>query len=79
VRRLFGSGDADEVAFGVGDLADDELSRGALGAHLALPPEALGFLECGLDVGNADVEQDAPLVVVAAADAAVDLGVAYDP
>ena len=66
--------DADHVAYGVGEVPDGEFPRRRLGAHQARPAEALGRAERGLDVGNADVEQDPAGTAGAAADPAVDAG-----
>jgi hypothetical protein len=47
---------------------------GSFGAHPALPAEAIGLLERGLDVGNADVEDHVAIVARASADATRDPG-----
>ena len=60
------------MTLGVGELSDHESSGGAFGAHLALPAEALCLLERSLDVGNAHVEQDAPLIARAPTDTTID-------
>ncbi len=62
-----------QLVLGVGEVADHEVSpRGLVGTHLARPAEALGLLERGLDVGNADVEDHVAVVAHASADAARD-------
>ena len=49
-------------------VADDEIClRVLFGAHSAGPAEALGFTECGFDVGNADLKDHIPFVVDASA------------
>src|SRR6266567_2704258 len=73
-RRLRSPGDADQVALGVGEVADHQAGRRPLGAHPALPAEALGPLQGGLDIGNADVEDHMAVVACASADAARDPG-----
>ena len=61
------------MALRVREVADHEVSpRGLVGAHPARPAEALGLLERGLDVGNADVEDHVAVVAHASADAARD-------
>src|SRR5918999_3541358 len=69
---LLRTGHADQMPLGVGELPDDQASGSALGTHVALPAEALGLLERGLDVGYAHVEQDTPLIALATADTTVD-------
>jgi hypothetical protein len=50
------------------EMGDDEICpRVPFGAHLACPAEALGFTECGPDVGNADVKDHVTVVVDASA------------
>lgn len=72
-RRRRRAGDADEVAFRIGEVPDCEVCAGVwLGAHHVLPAQALGLPQDGLHIGNAHVEQDARPVVAAAADPAVD-------
>src|SRR5690242_9182559 len=73
-RRSADAGDADQVALGVGEVADDQARRSPLGAHQALPAQALGPGQGGLDVGHGDVEDGVALVARAAADAAGDPG-----
>ena len=69
--------DPDEVALRVGELAEDDHAHDVLGAHHALPAEALGLLQRLLDVRHGDVEGDVPAVALGAlADAAADPGVA---
>jgi hypothetical protein len=51
-----GAGDADEVSFRIGEVADDEAARRGRRAHDASSAEVLGSLQGGLDVGHADVE-----------------------
>src|SRR6185295_6185451 len=69
--------DPDEVALRVGELAQHDHPHDVLGAHHALPAEALGLLQRFLDVGHGDVEGDVPAVALRAlADAAADADVA---
>jgi hypothetical protein len=69
---LCGPGDADQVALGIGEVADHQACRCPFGAHLALAAQTLGLGQGGLDVGHADVEDDVDRVVGASADAARD-------
>ena len=63
------------MALGVREVADHEICpRVLFRAHPARPTEALGLLERGLDVGNADVEDNLTVVAHASADAARDPG-----
>ena len=55
---LLDTGYADEMPLEVGELPDHDGSGTALGTHPALPAEALSPLECGLDVGDAHIEED---------------------
>jgi len=57
------------LPLGVGEVADHEACRRTLGAHPALAAEALGLLQGGLDIGNADVEDHMAFVARAFADA----------
>src|SRR6185437_5831766 len=68
--RSGGPGDADQVALGVGEVADHQARRRPLGSHPALAAEALRFGQGGLDVRYADVEDDAARIPGTAADAA---------
>ena len=46
------------------EVGDDEVcARVPFGAHLARPAEALGFTECHLNVGNADVKYHVTVVL----------------
>src|SRR6266700_1189039 len=73
-RSLRDGGDhADGVALGVGELADQDLGGDLVRAHQALAAEAFRLGECGLDVGDLDVEGDVPGVSLGAdPDAAAD-------
>jgi hypothetical protein len=52
------AGEADQVAFGIAEVANNQASPGlAFGAHQALPSEALGLFERGLNIRNPDVEE----------------------
>ena len=44
------------MALGIGEVTDHEACGGLCWAHPARPAQALGSLERGLDIGNADVE-----------------------
>jgi hypothetical protein len=46
--------------------------QGPLWAHPPLPAQALGLLEGGLDVGNADIEEHVAVIARASADATRD-------
>ena len=61
---LRSASDADQVALGVGELADYQACRRPFGTHLAFAAQALGFGQGGLDVGHADVEDDVARVGV---------------
>src|SRR5262245_60754537 len=65
-----GPGDADQVALGVGEVAHYQARWRPLRAHPALPAQALGLLQGGLDIGNTDVEEHVAGVALAAADTA---------
>lgn len=51
-------------------MADHEACRVLFGTHNARAAETLGPLECGLDVGNSDVEDHVAVVASTADDAA---------
>jgi hypothetical protein len=59
---------------GTGEVAGHEACRRPPGAHPALAAEALGLLQGGLDIGNADIEDHMAFVARASADAARDPG-----
>jgi Anticodon binding domain len=61
-----GLDDADQVAFGVGELGDLDTLGDLLGAHHAGAAETLGLGERGLDVGHLDVEGDVAAVALRA-------------
>src|SRR5438034_4995314 len=67
-------GYADEVALRVGEVPDHQAGRCPLGTHHALPAQALGPLQGGLDIGHANVEHRVGLVSRATADATGDPG-----
>jgi Resolvase, N terminal domain len=72
-RELPWPGEADQVTLGVREVADHEICPWVpFGTHPARPAEALGFLERGLDVGNAHVEDRVGVVAHTSADAAWD-------
>src|SRR6516162_9888955 len=71
---LGGPGNADQVAFGVGEVPDDEARRCSLRAHPAGAAQLLGLLQGGLDIGNCDVEQYVGVVSATAANTAGDAG-----
>jgi len=73
-QRLRGPGDADQVAFRIGEVADYQACRCPLGSHLALAAQALGFGQGRLDIGHADVEDDVARVAGTSADTARDAG-----
>jgi hypothetical protein len=57
---LCGSGDPDEVAFGVGEMADDQGAIGRLfRPHRPDPAEPLSLEQRRFYVGHADAEQNA--------------------
>jgi len=82
--HLLGASNANEMAFGVGEVADDEIAIGILGgSHDALATKPFGFLEGGFDIWHADVEDGIAGEVLATADAtgnadAIGGGVAVD-
>ena len=82
--HLLGASDANEMAFGVGEVADDEVTVGIFSrSHDALATEAFGFLEGGFDIRHADVEDGIAGEVLATADAtgnadAIGGGIAVD-
>lgn len=68
-------GNADHMALRISEVADHKVcSWILLGTQQARPPEALGVLERGLDVGNADVEDRVAVVISPSAYAAWDSG-----
>jgi hypothetical protein len=60
------------MTFGIGEVTDHETCGGLCWAHPARPAQALGPLERGLHIGNADVEDRVAVVVDAATDTARD-------
>ena len=71
-RRLAGASDADEIAFGVGEVADDESARRGRGAHHAGTTGAFSLLEHRLDVRHAHVEHSVRFVGRSSSDATAD-------
>src|SRR5215469_4960063 len=66
---LFRSGNADHVAFGIPEVANNQTSSWfGFGAHQTLPSEPLSFFERGLDIGNARVENRMALIARASPD-----------
>ena len=49
---LFGPGDADQVALGVGEVADRQACRCPFGAHLAFAAQALGLGQAASTFGT---------------------------
>src|SRR5579859_4630662 len=74
IRWLCGPGNTDQVALGVGEVAHHQARRRPLGAHPALPAQAFGLLQGGLDIGNADVEEHMAFIAPASADTTRDPG-----
>jgi hypothetical protein len=70
--HLTDSGDADETAFRISEVADDESIRRRGGAHDACASELHGALEGGFDILDADIEKGVTLIVRAPADTATD-------
>src|ERR1035441_5211892 len=69
------AGEADQVTFPVGEVADEQaFAWFLLGADRARPAEAFGLLQRDLDVGHADVKDCVALVAAPPADAARDPG-----
>jgi hypothetical protein len=67
---LLRAGEADQVAFGIAEVANDQASPGlTLGAHQALPSEALGLFERGFNIRNPNVKERMALIARASADA----------
>ena len=66
--------DADQVALGVGELADDEESRFAFRTEHAGSAELFGLLERGLYVVDTNVEERLRRKALAAADSTVEAG-----
>src|SRR5262249_32985382 len=67
---LLGPGDTDQVALGIGEVANHEARRGPGGPHPACPAQALGLTERRLHIGDADVEDHMAVVARSPADAA---------
>ena len=70
--RSLRSGQPDQRAFGIFELADDEAPRRSGRTHGPGPAEFLRSLQSRLDVGYRNVEQRVALVCCAAADTAAD-------
>src|ERR1700679_2708368 len=67
---LLRAGEADQVAFGIAEVANTQASPGpTLGAHQALPSEALGLFERGSNIRNLNVKESMALIARASADA----------
>ncbi len=67
-----GTGEADEVALGVCEVADDEAVGRRHGTHLALSAQDLRLAQSSLYVRHPDVEHDVPVVGLTTADPAAD-------
>jgi hypothetical protein len=67
---LLRAGEADQVAFGIAEVTNNQASPGlAFGAHQALPSEALGPFERGFNIRNPDVKECMALIARTSADA----------
>jgi hypothetical protein len=75
VGELARTRETDQVTLGISKVADHEICPAVpFGTHSASPAEALGFLERGRDVRNADVEDRVRILAHTSTDAARDPG-----
>jgi hypothetical protein len=69
--KLLGPSKSDKISLGVGELRYDKFaSRIFCGTHDAPTAEAFGFLKCGFDVANTNVEDCVAVICRPSADSA---------